>query len=133
MLKVTRLSNMTVLKKLASILVVLSILVSLVSCSGGGGAGSADATELDRETLEAAMDAALEKLDMLIAKYPYYFPSGSSTDGKYGMDKNVNGWVTGFFTGMLFLAYEYTEDIQYLAAESIDPSPPRTIITSIFP
>ena len=107
---------MTVLKKLASILVVLSILVSLVSCSGGGDAGSADATELDRETLEAAMDAALEKLDMLIAKYPYSFPSGSSTDGKYGMDKNVNGWVTGFFTGMLFLAYEYTGDIQYLDA-----------------
>ena len=112
---------MTAIKRFASILVILSILVSLVSCYSpvppdGPAGGGSDATELDRETLEAAMDAALEKLDTLIAKYPYYFPSGSSTDGKYGMDKNVSGWVTGFFTGMLFLAYEYTEDLKYLSA-----------------
>lgn len=121
--KATQSTDMRVLKIFASILIVASLLLSIVSCAypepPSGPSADDDkptATVLDREALEGAMDAALAKLDHLMAKYPYYFPSGSSTDGKYGTDKNVSGWVTGFFTGMLFLAYEYTEDIKYLSA-----------------
>ena len=106
---------MRILRRLAAILIVLSIMLSAVSCyfpeKDGG-----KKTRLNTETLEGAMDVALAKLDNLIDKYPYYFPSGSSTDGKYATDKNKSGWVTGFFTGMLFLAYEYTEDEKYLDA-----------------
>jgi unsaturated chondroitin disaccharide hydrolase len=134
---------MRALKIFASLIVVLSLLLSVVSCqfpnfanSGEGGdrdtgdvgsgsgdsagvgsgdtAGGASDEGLTEAKLAAAMDVALEKLDYLIARYPYHFPSGSSKDGKYGTDQNVSGWVTGFFMGMLFLAYEYTEDVEYL-------------------
>ena len=119
---------MRILRSLASLLVALSILLSTVSCAflpfgegdnGDVGAGENDADEaggLDTALLSEAMDTALLKLDALIEKYPYDFPSGSSTDGKYGTDKNTSGWVTGFFMGMLFIAYEYTGDIKYLSA-----------------
>ena len=114
---------MRLLRNFAALLVAFSMLLSLASCSfpikpdDDEQSGGADyATALDNETLEAAMEAALVKLDALIAKYPVYFPSGSSVDGEYSVDKNTSGWVTGFFTGMLFLAYEYTEDVKYLSA-----------------
>lgn len=110
---------MKILKRLVSLLLALSLLFSATSCvmlfpdddADKGATGT-----LDREMLESAMDKALLKLDALIEKYPEFFPSASSSDGKYGEDKNKSGWVTGFFMGMLFLAYEYTGDVKYLSS-----------------
>ncbi len=62
------------------------------------------------------MKAALSKLDKMIEKHGELFPAPSSKDGKYPSAENKGGWTTCFFTGMLFLAYEYTKDSKYLDA-----------------
>ncbi len=71
-------------------------------------------TELTRAKLEAAMDGALEKLDRMIEKHGELFPAPSSVNNKYSSAENKGGWTTCFYTGMLFLAYEYTKDEKYL-------------------
>ena len=60
------------------------------------------------------MDKALAKLDGLMEKFPEDFPSSSSTGGAYGHSENRGGWTQCFYTGMLFLAYDYTKDEKYL-------------------
>ncbi len=73
-------------------------------------------TKLTQAKLEGAMNAALVKIDAMIEKHGEKFPSSSCTKGKYSSIENKGGWTTCFFTGMLFLAYEYTKDEKYLKA-----------------
>ncbi len=73
-------------------------------------------TELTKEKLEGAMSAALAKLDAMIEKHGDKFPAPSSVNNKYSSAENKGGWTTCFYTGMLFLAYEYTKDDKYLKA-----------------
>jgi unsaturated chondroitin disaccharide hydrolase len=60
--------------------------------------------------LTAAFDAALVKLDAMIEKHGELFPSSSSKGLKYPTIENRGGWTQCFYTGMLFLAYEYSKN-----------------------
>ena len=73
-------------------------------------------TNLTKQQLETAFDAALVKLDAMIEKHGELFPGSCTKGGKYASIENRGGWTQCFYTGMLFLAYEYTKDKKYLDA-----------------
>jgi len=69
---------------------------------------------LSREKLESAMSDALKKIDKMMEKHSDgSFPGASSVDGVYAKIENKGGWTQCFYTGMLWLAYEYTKDEKY--------------------
>ncbi|MBQ4528602.1 MAG: glycoside hydrolase family 88 protein [Clostridia bacterium] len=68
---------------------------------------------LTQSQLENAIDNALHKIRKAIPEYSDGFPSAASTDGIYGKQENKGGWTQSFWTGMLWLAYEFTGDNIY--------------------
>ncbi len=78
--------------------------------------------ELSREKLETALSEALEKIDYAILTLDGKFPSHASTNNVYTAVENTSGWNTGFWTGILWHAYELTGDDSYstVAADQID-------------
>lgn len=68
---------------------------------------------LTQSQLENALDNALHKIRKAIPEYSDGFPSAASTDGIYGKQENKGGWTQSFWTGMLWLAYEFTGDNIY--------------------
>ena len=78
---------------------------------------------LTREKLQGALDNALAKIKGAIPDYSDCFPTAASTDGVYGKSENKGGWTQSFWTGMLWLAYEFTgEDIYKETAEKLLPT-----------
>ncbi|MBQ4630896.1 MAG: glycoside hydrolase family 88 protein [Clostridia bacterium] len=71
-------------------------------------------TLLTREKLECALGDALSKIDGAIPTFSDSFPSAASTNGVYAPVENKSGWTQSFWTGMLWLAYEFTKDEKYL-------------------
>ena len=71
--------------------------------------------KMTKEMLDNALADALLKIDKLWDDIHGNFPSHSSFDGKYEEEENYGsaGWNTGFWTGMLWLAYEATGDEKY--------------------
>lgn len=69
---------------------------------------------LKKEQLEAALEHALAKIKANIPTYSDCFPTAASIDGVYGKSENNGGWTQSFWTGMLWLAYEFTGDKVYL-------------------
>jgi len=69
--------------------------------------------ELSREKLEYAMNEALKKIDMAIPTFTTKFPSHSSVGNVYKAVENNSGWNCGFWTGILWHAYEMTGDEKY--------------------
>ncbi len=75
---------------------------------------------MDNKKLRQALDAALKKIDRLIIDMDGDFPDHSSENNIYKPVKNTEGWNTGFWCGMLWLAYEATENEKYRnAAEKL--------------
>ena len=70
-------------------------------------------TMMTKEVLENALADALVKIDKLWDDVHGKFPSEASTNNIYEEVENVFGWNEGFFTGMLWLAYEATGDEKY--------------------
>ncbi len=74
-------------------------------------------------TLDIAIKAALEKIDFALEGFgDYGFPTGASKGNVYEMIPNEFGWHTGFWTGILWLAYELTGDEKYkrIATHHVD-------------
>ena len=71
--------------------------------------------KMTKEVLEKALADALVKIDKLWEDVHGNFASHSSINNVYQETTNMNsaGWNTGFFTGMLWLAYEATGDEKY--------------------
>ncbi|MBQ7901251.1 MAG: glycoside hydrolase family 88 protein, partial [Clostridia bacterium] len=69
-----------------------------------------------QEFLHTALCDALKKIDMLIEDMHGDFPDHASVNNVYAPVKNDRGWNTGFWNGMLWLAYEATGDEKYKAA-----------------
>ena len=72
--------------------------------------------ELSREKLEYAREEALKKVDYMITTLNGKFPNECSNDNVYAAKDNCDGrstWTTGFWTGILWHAYELTGNVKY--------------------
>ena len=75
------------------------------------------------KTLDLAIADALKKLDYMIETMDGKYPSHASKNNVYGKDENEKGgWNQGFYSGMLWIAYELSGDEKYkeLALSQID-------------
>jgi len=80
-------------------------------------------TILTREKLEKALGEALAKIEGAIPEFSDGFPSAASENGVYSKVKNEGGWTQSFWTGMLWLAYEFTgKEIYRKTAEGLLPT-----------
>lgn len=68
--------------------------------------------------VEAAFEQALRIIEAILPDYTDKFPHSNSENGFYERTENVE-WTTGFWTGVLWLAYEYTGDPKYRAAAEV--------------
>lgn len=68
---------------------------------------------LTDEKIAYALSEALKKIDANLDVFDTVFPSHASVNNVYTKDENVNGWNEGFWTGMLWLAYDLTGDEKY--------------------
>ncbi|MNI41463.1 Unsaturated chondroitin disaccharide hydrolase [compost metagenome] len=72
---------------------------------------------LSKSFYEDAIQYVLSQIDRNLELFTDKFPSPSSSNNVYEVWDNVE-WTPGFWTGMLWLAYEVTGDAKYrLAAE----------------
>ncbi|RDY29382.1 glucuronyl hydrolase [Romboutsia weinsteinii] len=71
-----------------------------------------DVKPLDKDEIESALDFIIKKIDENLDLYTYNFPSACTTNNVY-RTKGNDDWTNGFWTGMLWLAYEYTKDEKY--------------------
>ena len=72
--------------------------------------------EISREKLEYALSEALDKIDYSLTTLGYLFPDECSKNNVYAAKDNNDGrstWTTGFWTGILWHAYEITGDTKY--------------------
>ena len=75
--------------------------------------------EIPREKLQTALFEALKKVDYALPTFSGdNFPSHSSVDNVYSVDSNLTsgGWNTGFWTGILWHAYELKGYYKYIEA-----------------
>jgi len=76
-----------------------------------------EARRSDPSALDAILAAVLARIDNNLAVFTDAFPAPSSLGGVYPAIDNVE-WTNGFWTGMLWLAYEVSGEPRYrLAAE----------------
>ena len=67
---------------------------------------------VDKRMLTTALDNAIKHLDLNIKVMGENFPEPSTIHNRYAPMKNIE-WTSGFWTGMLWLAYEYTGSNHY--------------------
>lgn len=74
---------------------------------------------LDKTWLSGAIAEVLGQLDAMLPRFTATFPAASATQGRYASVEKVD-WTEGFWTGMLWLAWEVTGDEKYrTVAESL--------------
>ena len=73
--------------------------------------------DLPREKLEYALAEAVKKIDLGIENHGIEFPKEASENNVYATTPNVSGWGNGFWTGILWHAYELTGNEKYLGFE----------------
>lgn len=67
---------------------------------------------VDRAFVEKAIEHVLAKIDQSLDEFTHMYPDSSSENLVYKAIEN-NEWTTSFWTGMLWLAYEWTNDEKY--------------------
>lgn len=70
-------------------------------------------TYVTKEIVEMAIKKILEQIDLNMNYFGTKFPNSATKDNIYPIIDNIE-WTDGFYTGMLWLAYEYTQDEKYL-------------------
>lgn len=71
---------------------------------------------IDQQKLDKALDFVLQRIERGINTYrSYVFPSPQSHNYRYPIYPNFE-WTPGFWTGMIWLAYELTGEKKYLDA-----------------
>lgn len=63
--------------------------------------------------LERAISRVLSKIDVQLERFGDKFPENSTKDGIYQIQSGNTDWTEGFWTGMLWLAYELTGQVKY--------------------
>ncbi|MBQ4071272.1 MAG: glycoside hydrolase family 88 protein [Clostridia bacterium] len=71
------------------------------------------AFELSREKILGALDVAYKQIDKLMAQVGYKFPNEYSKDDVYATVENTFGWGNGFWSGILWHAFQLTGDEKY--------------------
>lgn len=69
--------------------------------------------ELSKEDVLKAIEYVLSKIDENLEVFTYKLPASSSVNNVYEAIDNVD-WTSSFWTGMVLLAYEITNDKKYL-------------------
>ncbi|MGL4453199.1 MAG: glycoside hydrolase family 88 protein [Sarcina sp.] len=67
---------------------------------------------LNKDEIKNALDYAIKKIDENLELYTHKFPSACTTNQIYRIKGN-DDWTNGFWTAMIWLAYEYTGDEKY--------------------
>ena len=67
---------------------------------------------MNREMLESTVKFCIEKVDKGMETLGKLYPESASINNVYSAIENRN-WTTGFWTGMLWLAYEFTGSKKY--------------------
>jgi len=77
--------------------------------------GKEESMKVDSDKLQYALSEALKKIDFAIPQFTELFPSEASVNNVYKpLDNLKNGsWVTGFWSGILWHAYELTGSESY--------------------
>ncbi len=71
-------------------------------------------SEYSREKLDMAISDAIKKVDLAMETLGDDFASHHSVNGVYFRKDNAEGgWNQGFWTGILWIAYEFTNDEKY--------------------
>lgn len=81
------------------------------------------AAQLTSDKLQKALEQALVRIDRGIALYGgKMFPSAATGRGYHYQVTENNGWTEGFWSGMLWIAYQLTGDAKYraVAEQSVD-------------
>lgn len=74
---------------------------------------------LDQRWLREAIDDVIRQIDSMLPRFSTTFPAASAVDGRYPLVDKVD-WTEGFWTGMLWLAWEVTGDDKYrVVAETL--------------
>jgi len=76
---------------------------------------------LNREEVTAAMDRVADQVRCNMEYFGTRFPSSATRNQTYGVIDNIE-WTDGFWTGLLWLCYEYTGDdaLKNLALKNVD-------------
>ena len=76
---------------------------------------------LTREEVTAAMDRVADQVRCNMEYFGTRFPSSATRNQAYGIIDNIE-WTDGFWTGLLWLCYEYTGDDAFknLALKNVD-------------
>lgn len=69
---------------------------------------------LTKYKVKEAIENAIKQIDKNIVYFRDYFPSSATKNNKYEIIDNIE-WTDGFWTGLLWLAYEYTNNEKYRA------------------
>ena len=69
--------------------------------------------DLSREKLEYALAEAIKKIDFALPSFKDFYPDHASVNNVYQPTTNTWGWHCGFWTGILWHAYEMTGDQKY--------------------
>lgn len=67
----------------------------------------------DKKLLKDACDYSIEKTREKLKEFTYAVPSITAPNGQYSSMKNEN-WATGFWPGMVWIAYALTKDKDFL-------------------
>ncbi len=67
---------------------------------------------LTRVEVKNAIDLVIKQIDANMEYFKEKFPSSATKNNQYGIIENIE-WTDGFWTGLLWLAYEYTGDEKY--------------------
>ena len=74
--------------------------------------------ELSGEACRQAMDFAAGQVKENLKEFTHSFKKAYSEEGFYRPTPNVN-WTTGFWTGQIWLAYEWSRDEMFKEAGAI--------------
>ena len=67
---------------------------------------------LTKAEVKKAIEGAICQIDANMEYFKNKFPSSATKQNKYEIIENIE-WTDGFWTGLLWLAYEYTNDDKY--------------------
>ncbi|RDY26867.1 glucuronyl hydrolase [Romboutsia weinsteinii] len=76
---------------------------------------------VSKAEVQAAIEECIKRIEKNMDKFGEMYPTPATFDNKYKIIDNIE-WTTGFWTGMLWLAYEYTNDEKFknLADKNVD-------------